>query len=71
VRNFVRGETYARVRLVTGAVFAVLGATIVVRTILDGGFSLRALPAFALGGAMILLAAFRFRDYAAARRTRS
>ncbi len=71
MRNFVRGETYARARLVTGAVFAVLGATIVVRTILDTGFSLRALPAFALGFAMILLAAFRFRDFAAARRARS
>jgi drug/metabolite transporter (DMT)-like permease len=71
VRNFVRGETYARARLVTGAVFAVLGATIVVRTVIDTGVSLRALPAFALGVAMMLLAAFRFRDYLTARRIRS
>ena len=71
MRNFVRSEGYARARLVTGVLFACLGIVVIVRTLAATGLSGQAIPACVLGAAMILLAVFRFRDYAAARRARS
>jgi hypothetical protein len=64
----VRSEAYARARLVTGTLFAVLGAAIIVRTIAAAGLSWADLPAFVLGAAMIALAVVRCREYAAAKR---
>ncbi len=64
----MHSEGYARARLVTGALFAVLGAAIVVRTIAAAGLNWADLPAFVLGAAMIGLAVIRFRDYVAAKR---
>ena len=64
----MHSEGYARARLVTGTLFAVLGAAIVVRTIAAAGLSWADLPAFVLGAAMVALALVRFRDYIAARR---
>jgi hypothetical protein len=66
----VRSEGYARARLASGALFVVLGAVVAYRTLAVTGLSLAAIPAGVLGTAMILLGAFRFRDYFAARRAR-
>ncbi len=68
MKRFVRSQTYARARLISGALFVVLGVSILVRTIADVGFSGSAVPAYVLGAAMVALGAFRFRDYVAARR---
>jgi len=68
VKRFVRSQTYARARLISGALFVVLGVSILVRTIADVGLSGSAVPAYVLGAAMVALGAFRFRDYVAARR---
>lgn len=68
MKRFVRSQTYARARLISGALFVVLGVSILVRTIADVGLSGSAVPAYVLGAAMIALGAFRFRDYVAARR---
>jgi hypothetical protein len=70
VRNFVRSEGYARARLVTGAIFACLGAAVIVRTFGATGFSGQAIPALVLGLAMILLGGFRVRDDVMAKRSR-
>ncbi|MBD5635358.1 MAG: hypothetical protein IAI49_12845 [Candidatus Eremiobacteraeota bacterium] len=70
MRNFARSEGYAKARLVTGTLFALLGATLVVRTLLLVGADAKAIPALVLGGAMIALGVLRFRDYRAARRSR-
>lgn len=68
MKRFVRSETYVRARLVTGALFILLGASILVRTIAETGVQFKALPAYVLGLAMVALGAFRFRDFIAARR---
>ncbi|MBD5606232.1 MAG: hypothetical protein IAI48_14270 [Candidatus Eremiobacteraeota bacterium] len=70
MKRLVRSEGYARARLVTGALFVVLGIAVIVRTFAAAGLSGQAIPACVLGLAMILLGGFRFRDYAAARRAR-
>jgi len=70
VKRFVRSETFARTRLVTGGLFILLGIAIVVRTVAEVGLVGAAVPAYVLGGAMIALGAFRFRDYRAMRRPR-
>jgi hypothetical protein len=64
----VRSEGYARARLVTGCMFAVLGIAVAVRTLAGVGPSPKAIPAVALGLAMVLLGGLRFRDYLAVRR---
>ncbi len=63
----MRSEGYARARLFSGGVFGLLGLVIVVRTAAVVGLRPTGLPAYALGGAMVALAAVRFRDYFAAR----
>jgi hypothetical protein len=68
VRNLVRSEGYARARLVTGSIAAVLGAILIARTLASTGLSFKVIPACVLGAAMIALGIVRFRDYAAARR---
>ncbi len=70
MKRFVRSGTYARARLVTGALFVVLGLFILLRTIADVGLSGSAIPAYVLGAAMIALGAFRFRDYLQMRQMR-
>ncbi len=70
MKRFVRSETYGRARLVSGALFIVLGFSVIVRTVADVGLSGSAVPAYVLGAAMVALGAFRFRDYIAARRMR-
>jgi hypothetical protein len=67
MRKFVRSEGYAKARLVTGSLFMILGAVVIVRTLASVGFDGRALPSVVLGGAMLLLGWFRFRDYFATR----
>ncbi len=69
MKRLVRSEGYARARLVSGSLFGVLGAVVAYRTIAVTGLSLAALPGCVLGLAMLALAALRFRDYFAARRT--
>jgi hypothetical protein len=67
VRRFVRSEGYARARLVTAALFIVLGAFVIYRTLGATGLSGTALPGCVLGLAMIALGTLRFRDYLRAR----
>jgi hypothetical protein len=67
VKRLVQSEGYARARLFTAVLFALLGLVIVVRTAAVVGLSATGLPAYALGGAMAALAIVRFRDYFAAR----
>ncbi|MGP6159247.1 MAG: hypothetical protein ACLPYS_17365 [Vulcanimicrobiaceae bacterium] len=67
MRRIARSEGYARARLFSAALFALLGLVIVVRTAAVVGLSATGLPAYALGGAMVALAIVRFRDYFAAR----
>ena len=67
MRRFVRSEGYARARLVSAALFIVLGALVIYRTFGAAGFSFAALPGCVLGLAMIALGIFRFRDFLRAR----
>jgi uncharacterized membrane protein HdeD (DUF308 family) len=68
MRRIVRSEGYARARLVTGAIFMLLGVVVIVRTVGTAGLQWGAAPAYVLGVAMILLGAFRFYEYRTARR---
>lgn len=70
MKRVVRSAGYARARLVTGALFALLGGVVAFRTLAAAGASAAAIPGCVLGLAMIALGAVRFRDYAAARRPR-
>jgi len=70
MKQFVRSEGYARARLVSAALFVVLGAVVVVRTAAATGATFAAVPAYALGSAMIALGVFRYRDYFANRARR-
>ena len=70
MKNFLRSEGYARARLVSGALFVLLGAIVIVRTLAVTGPSFGALPACVLGAAMIALGSLRYRDYLAARARR-
>jgi hypothetical protein len=67
VKRLVQSEGYARARLFTATLFALLGLVIIIRTAGVVGASATGLPAYALGGAMVALAIVRFRDYVAAR----
>jgi hypothetical protein len=67
VKRLVHSEGYARARLFSAALFALLGLVIVARTAGVVGLNASGLPAYALGGAMVALAIVRFRDYFAAR----
>ena len=67
MKRFVRSEGYARARLVSAAIFIVLGAILIVRTYGVAHVSLAALPGSVLGLAMIALGATRLRDYVRAR----
>ncbi len=69
MRRFVRSEGYLRARLVSGALFIVLGAFVIVRTFGVAHVSLAALPGTVLGLAMVLLGGLRFRDYRRAKRS--
>lgn len=70
MRRFVRSESYVRARLVSAALFIILGAFVIVRTFGVTHLSLAGLPGSVLGLAMIALGAFRFRDYLRARAAR-
>ncbi|MBC5810137.1 MAG: hypothetical protein GIW95_04660 [Candidatus Eremiobacteraeota bacterium] len=63
MKRLIRSEGYARARLVSGSLFAVLGFVVVVRTAMTAGISLNGLPGYVLGGAMIALCFVRFREY--------
>ncbi len=67
MKRFVRSESYARVRLVSAALFIVFGAAIEFRTFASVGLTGAAVPAYVLGAAMLALGVLRFRDYFAAR----
>jgi hypothetical protein len=62
VRRLVRSPGYARARLVTGTLFAALGAVVIVRTA-AGGAGWSGFSGYVLGLAMIALAVWRFREY--------
>jgi hypothetical protein len=70
MKRFVRSEAYARVRLVSAGLFILFGGAILVKTVSSVGLISAAMPAYVLGGAMIALGAFRYRDYLAARNRR-
>jgi hypothetical protein len=68
MRRIVRSEGYARARLVTGSIFMLLGAVVIVRMAGSAGLQWSAAPGYVLGVAMILLGGFRFYEYRTARR---
>lgn len=70
MKRLVRSEGYARARLVSGALFVVLGSILIVRTLFVVGVAFAAIPAYVLGIAMIALGALRYRDYFAHRAQR-
>jgi predicted phage tail protein len=70
VRRVVRGEMYARARLVNGALFAVLGTVVIVRTLATVRLGWQVLPACGFGAAMIGLGASRYWGYFSARAQR-
>jgi len=63
VRQIVRSRAYARARAVSGTLFIVLGAAILIRTVVSLGVELREVPALVLGCALVGLGALRLRDY--------
>jgi predicted membrane channel-forming protein YqfA (hemolysin III family) len=67
MKRLIRSEGYARARLVSAALFVILGAVVIARTLAVTGASFSAIPACALGGAMIALGVLRYRDYFANR----
>lgn len=64
MRRFVQSETYARTRLVSGALFAVLGLVIVVNTARHLGLDWKAVTLYVFGLALIGLGVMRYREYA-------
>ena len=62
MRRLVRSPGYARVRAVTGSLFIVFGAVIVIRSVAMLGLDAREIPALVLGAALIGLGALRLRD---------
>jgi hypothetical protein len=70
MRRYTQSQAWARTRLVTGALFAIFGAVIMVRTFTAVGLVSAAVPAFVLGLAMIALGFVRFREYRMTRRAR-
>ena len=67
MKRLVRSEGYARARLVSAALFIVLGALVIYRTLAVTGLAGTAIPGCVLGLAMIALGIVRFRDYLGAR----
>lgn len=67
MKRLLRSEGYARARLFNGALFALLGTVVVVRTLATTGPSWGAIPGCVLGAAMIALGVLRYRDYFGAR----
>ena len=70
MKRLVRSQGYARARVVIGAVAALLGAILIVRTFLIAGLTWAALPAYVLGLALILLGFVRAFEYRAWSRMR-
>jgi hypothetical protein len=70
MRRFATSQAYARMRLVSGALFVLFGGALLVRTISSVGLSSAALPAYVLGGAMVGLGVLRYREFLAARSRR-
>ncbi len=66
MRRLVRSEGYARARLVSGTLFALLGAFVIYRTF-GVTHTFAALPGTVLGLAMIALGVLRFVEYRRAR----
>jgi len=64
VTPFVRSEGYARSKLVTGVLFAVLGVTILVRLATTVGLRFEGIPGYVLGIALVGLCVARFRAFA-------
>jgi hypothetical protein len=67
VRRFARSPGYLRFRAILGALYAMLGAILLVRTFAAFGLRLTEIPALVLGGALITLGTLRVRDYLFAR----
>jgi len=64
VRKFVRSETYARARLVTGTMYVLLGGVILGETMRSPfGHDWKAIAAYVLGIALILLGLNRYREW--------
>ena len=63
MKGFVRGQAYARAKLVTGTLYIVLGLVVIVRTATTIGIGGPAIAAFVLGAAMIGLGVVRWREY--------
>jgi len=63
VNRFVRSPGYVKVRAFSGGLFIVLGAVILVRTVLIIGIGLAAIAPLVMGIALVGLGALRWRDY--------
>jgi sulfite exporter TauE/SafE len=69
VKKFVRSETYARARLVTGTMYVLLGGVIIGRIAMAAsGRDWRSIAAYVLGVALILLGLNRWREWNMVRR---
>jgi hypothetical protein len=71
VKRFARSYGYLRLRAILGAVYAMLGAILVVRTFAAFGLRFTELPAVVLGIALIVLGILRVREYVAVRMSRA
>lgn len=69
MRNFSQSLGYLRLRAVFGALYAVFGIIIIVRSCGAFGLGTAQLPAFVLGLALIGLGSMRVRDYFVLRRS--
>ncbi len=63
MKRLVRSDGYLRFKLVTGAIFVVLGAILIGRTLSATGPRFEAIPAVVLGLALIGLGYVRYREY--------
>ena len=71
MKKFVRSETYARARLVTGTMYVLLGGVIIGRTAsTQAGHDWRAIAAYVLGLALVLLGLNRYREWNMVRKNR-
>ena len=71
MRRFAGSHAYARARVVTGSLFVLFGATVVVRTFMVVGMHSSAIGPLVMGFALLGLGALRVRDYVVFRRSRA
>ena len=63
MNRFVRSAAYVKTRAVTGAIFIVLGAVLIWRTVSIAGLGVPSIAPIVLGLALAGLGVLRVRDY--------